>query len=189
MSEKRPDTKLPAAVTLGRRGGLKGGKKRMAGMTPGERAETGRKGAAARWGKRDSVVCGEGDVVVSGVPADEVAPPAAPRVAAERVLCAAIWVDTGVAEPPRRSYAYPATGLLFCAWRHGDCLTALQAWADRLAPEERARVGQDQLDGRHQGFLTSRGRFVYREEAMSLARAAGQVGDLKRNSLYSEDLY
>lgn len=106
----------------------------------------------------------------------------------ERVLCVAIWVDTGEADPPRMSYAYPATGILFCGWRHGDCFVALHAWARRLSPEERARIGEEQLAGRHQGFLTSRGRFVDRREAMVIARSAGQT-DSEASDLFSEDLY
>ena len=43
--------KDPAAVELGRRGGLKGGKARAASMTPEQRSEIARKGAAARWGR------------------------------------------------------------------------------------------------------------------------------------------
>lgn len=41
--------KDPAAVELGRRGGLKGGKARAASMTPEERSEAARKAARARW--------------------------------------------------------------------------------------------------------------------------------------------
>jgi len=47
------DGKDPAAVALGRKGGLKGGHARAAKMTPEERKEMARKMAAARWGKRD----------------------------------------------------------------------------------------------------------------------------------------
>jgi hypothetical protein len=43
------DGKDPAAVALGRKGGLKGGKARAASMTPEERSEAARKAAAARW--------------------------------------------------------------------------------------------------------------------------------------------
>lgn len=43
--------KDPAAVSLGRRGGLKGGKARAASLTPEKRAEIARKAAAKRWGK------------------------------------------------------------------------------------------------------------------------------------------
>lgn len=45
--------KDPAAVALGRRGGLKGGKARAAGMTAEERSEAARKAARARWERRD----------------------------------------------------------------------------------------------------------------------------------------
>lgn len=43
--------KDPAAVALGRRGGLKGGKARAAKMTPEERSAAARKAAAARWSR------------------------------------------------------------------------------------------------------------------------------------------
>jgi hypothetical protein len=41
--------KDPAAVALGRKGGLKGGKARAASMSPERRSEIARKAAAARW--------------------------------------------------------------------------------------------------------------------------------------------
>lgn len=40
-----------AAVALGRKGGLKGGRARADKMSAAERAETARKAAKARWGK------------------------------------------------------------------------------------------------------------------------------------------
>jgi hypothetical protein len=42
-----------AAVALGRKGGLKGGKARAAKMTSAERTVIARKAAKARWNKRD----------------------------------------------------------------------------------------------------------------------------------------
>lgn len=44
-----PEGKDPAAVALGRKGGLKGGKARAANMTAQERSEAARKAARARW--------------------------------------------------------------------------------------------------------------------------------------------
>ena len=44
--------KDPAAVALGRKGGLKGGKARAEKMTPEQRAESARKAAQARWRNR-----------------------------------------------------------------------------------------------------------------------------------------
>lgn len=108
----------------------------------------------------------------------------------ERILCAAIYVNTGKAEPPRRSYSYPPLGLVFSGWRHGDCFTTLNAWAEKLSPEERDQIGEEQLRGRDQGFLTSTGRYVNREEAYEIALAAGQLSrERASRSLTSEDLY
>jgi hypothetical protein len=48
-----PDAdKDPAAVALGRKGGLKGGKARAAKLTPKQRSEAAKKAAAARWGSK-----------------------------------------------------------------------------------------------------------------------------------------
>jgi len=44
--------KDPAAVSLGRRGGLKGGAARAASLTPEQRSEIARKAAARRWGEK-----------------------------------------------------------------------------------------------------------------------------------------
>jgi hypothetical protein len=46
------DGKDPAAVALGRKGGIKGGKARAANMTAGQRTEAARKAAKARWNKK-----------------------------------------------------------------------------------------------------------------------------------------
>ena len=53
--EPRPEPgpeKDPAAVSLGRRGGLKGGRARADGMTPERRSEIARQAAEARWGRK-----------------------------------------------------------------------------------------------------------------------------------------
>jgi hypothetical protein len=44
--------KDPAAVALGRKGGLKGGKARAERMTPEERSEASRRAAEARWSRK-----------------------------------------------------------------------------------------------------------------------------------------
>jgi len=48
--DPEPHPKDPAAVELGRRGGLKGGRARADKMTAEERAESARNAARARWG-------------------------------------------------------------------------------------------------------------------------------------------
>lgn len=47
--DQKPDGKDPAAVALGRKGGLKGGKARAAKMTPAERSDAARRAATTRW--------------------------------------------------------------------------------------------------------------------------------------------
>jgi hypothetical protein len=51
IEEKTEDGKNPAAVALGRMGGLKGGKARAESLTKKQRAEIAKKAAAARWKK------------------------------------------------------------------------------------------------------------------------------------------
>ncbi len=47
--EPESDGKDPAAVALGRKGGLKGGKARAEKLTPEQRSEIARRAAKARW--------------------------------------------------------------------------------------------------------------------------------------------
>lgn len=51
VEAEREAAKDPAAVALGRKGGLKGGAARQAQLSPEERRSLGQKAAAARWGK------------------------------------------------------------------------------------------------------------------------------------------
>lgn len=54
QAPKTPDPdagKDPAAVTLGRKGGLKGGKARAKSLTKKQRVASAKKASAARWGK------------------------------------------------------------------------------------------------------------------------------------------
>jgi hypothetical protein len=46
------EEKNPAAVALGRLGGLKGGRSRVDSMTPEQRRESARKAAKTRWAKK-----------------------------------------------------------------------------------------------------------------------------------------
>jgi len=49
--ESKPQEKNPAAVALGRLGGLKGGKARAESLSDEKRKEIARKAAAARWSR------------------------------------------------------------------------------------------------------------------------------------------
>lgn len=55
------DGKDPAAVALGRKGGLKGGKARAAKLTAEERKASAQKAAAARWSTKPNRVAREHD--------------------------------------------------------------------------------------------------------------------------------
>lgn len=52
--DRQPREKDPAAVSLGRRGGLKGGKARAAKLTPEQRSEIAKKAAETRWSKDET---------------------------------------------------------------------------------------------------------------------------------------
>lgn len=55
QGEPDPDAgKNPAAVALGRLGGLKGGKARAKALTKGERSEIARRAAQVRWGSHQT---------------------------------------------------------------------------------------------------------------------------------------
>jgi hypothetical protein len=107
----------------------------------------------------------------------------------EFILCAAIWYkDLPLVKPEVlqiRGFApYNVDrGIVFCGWRHPSCM--YQKYA--LTGLRDAESGEEE-----EGFLTSKNRFVGREEALIIARANNQLYDEKNvrgNLLYSEDLY
>lgn len=51
QGESCPQPKDPAAVELGRKGGLKGGRARASALSSGERSQIAAKAARARWGR------------------------------------------------------------------------------------------------------------------------------------------
>lgn len=105
----------------------------------------------------------------------------------ERILCAAIYYDDGkeYAHMPRNI----KTGIVACGRRHHNCYVIL----DKIFP------GHEYLVEDVQGFLTSEDRFVDREEAFTIAEAAGQIlpeelqrmnqKTLDNRELFSEHLY
>ncbi len=87
----------------------------------------------------------------------------------EYILCAAIHdpADIDMAGQP----------LIYCGQRHCNIL-----WQNKSISR----------NPYHQGFLTSKGRYVSREEALIIALENEQVMDITQirgKSLYSEDLY
>lgn len=105
----------------------------------------------------------------------------------ERIICAAVWYKDLplVMSIPGESYL-PRNidrGIVFCGHRHGQCIYT-KCVVTGL---------RDGECGEHeQGFLTSKNRFVSREEALGIALRENQVADIKGirgNRLFSEDLY
>lgn len=103
----------------------------------------------------------------------------------ETILCAAIWYPKISLKKPDvlkiRGFApyNIKEGIVFCGWRHPNCMYQMIAITGLSTFE----VGGDE-----QGFLTSKNRFVGREEAAQIAFNAKQTEELKIR-LFSEDLY
>lgn len=105
----------------------------------------------------------------------------------EYIACAAVWYKE---IPIKKEIPVESTnpkncptGLVFCGFRHGQCIYTKCA----VTGLRDAESGENE-----QGFLTSKNRFVTREEALIIALENNQVLDLKEikgNKLYSEDLW
>lgn len=103
----------------------------------------------------------------------------------EYILCAAIWYkELPLKKPellkPRGYSPYNVdVGVVFCGWRHGNCIYQKGAITGLRDGESGENI---------QGFLTSKNRFVDRQEAAKIAFERGQISE-KKKTLYSEDLY
>jgi hypothetical protein len=101
------------------------------------------------------------------------------------ILCAAIWykelplLKPEVLEPRGFSPYNVDKGIVFCGWRHSNCIYQKVAVTGLRDSESGENV---------QGFLTSDNRFVDREEGAIIAFNAGQIKEEKKR-LFSEDLY
>lgn len=99
-----------------------------------------------------------------------------------KIICAAIWMKdfpTAVHNPRNIE-----KGVVIGGWRHHNIISTLNAMMG---------VPISQLGSYEQGFLTTEGMFVNREEAYKIAKEAGQIllhqEDEGKWELYSEDLY
>lgn len=108
----------------------------------------------------------------------------------ERILCAAIWYLELplVKEYIPHDVMYPVNvdrGLVFCGYRHAHCMYSMVAITGLRSVEP---VCGEFIEG----FLTSKNRFVDREEGLQIALAANQIenlNDVRGNKFHSEDLY
>lgn len=105
----------------------------------------------------------------------------------EKIICAAVWYKELELkkEVPIESYLPKNIdkGIVFSGHRHGQCIYSKCA----ITGLRDAESGENE-----QGFLTSKNRFVSREEALEIALKQNQVIDhsqIRGNKLYSEDLY
>ena len=88
----------------------------------------------------------------------------------EYILCSAI-----LRKEPKPTTLFNDIGKVELGFRHCDILQKFQTEVDRTPSA--------------QGFLTSRGRFVSREEAKEIALKCGQITKTISSVLTSEDLY
>jgi len=96
----------------------------------------------------------------------------------EYVMCAANWIDDG------KHYTHKPfninTGIVFSGWRHGSIF-------------EQSQIGYPFYmygDKTIQGFLTTKNRFLNREDALELVKRIGQLTKpLIGGTLTSEDLW
>lgn len=100
----------------------------------------------------------------------------------EYILCSAIWYK----DLPTQNLL-PTNiekGIIVCGHRHGHIIATVKA----LAGLRTVKLGADSVGETEQGFLTSKNRFVSREEAAIMAFSIGQIAVEKR-TLYSEDVW
>lgn len=93
----------------------------------------------------------------------------------EYILCAAIWYKDG--EKYQEQPLNIDSGYVLCGRRHSNCISNAFVFDVSLKEIEH-----------EQGFLTSRNRFLNREEAAKIANEAGQTL-VETNHLLSEHLY
>lgn len=101
----------------------------------------------------------------------------------EWILCSAIHYDDGEINTRRTCKNYPKTGIVICGYRHPDIIGIL--------PTNNSLRNDGKEYKCTQGFITSKGRFVNREEAYLIAKKANQLlNDFEgKSKLFSEDIY
>lgn len=97
----------------------------------------------------------------------------------EQILCAAIWYKEVIPRAPHRPINTPG-GVVLCGYRHGDIISQILT----LTGERQFKLGEH-----IQGFLTSKNRFVNREEGAEIFIKNGGALKYSDTKLYSEDLY
>lgn len=97
----------------------------------------------------------------------------------EKILCAAIWYDNGKHYLNQENYNVNS-GFVIGGFRHHNVIGVL--------PTNNKLRNDGNEYKTTQGFITSNGRFVNREEAAIIAYKAGQLKEQVKR-LFSENLY
>lgn len=97
----------------------------------------------------------------------------------ETILCAAIWYNDEMNYPHQEIYGVDS-GFVLGGLRHNNIIGVL--------PINNTHRNDGKEYKTTQGFITSTGRFVTREEAALIAYNAGQIKEQVKR-LFSEDLY
>lgn len=109
----------------------------------------------------------------------------------EYIICSAIHYDNHIHYPHMDSYGINS-GFVIGGYRHHNIIAVLPENTESKITLERAKELNIDWPIKDsdiiQGFVTSSGRFVNREEAAKIAYSCGQIKELK-NNLFSEDLY
>jgi len=107
----------------------------------------------------------------------------------EYILCSAVWYKDIELKQIFDSNVNPVNvnrGLVFCGFRHCHCMYTMCSVTG-------LRSVQSEVGEYVQGFLTSKNRFVNREEAMLIAIESKQLKESIMNTnnrdLFSEDLW
>ena len=105
----------------------------------------------------------------------------------ERIYSAAIWYkDILAGDWVKESNSPDGLGVVIKGHRHADIIHTVYTLIGKCT----CTNGWDCAGESEQGFVTNKGRFVDRTEAMQIALAANQViSNSSFDELYSEDLY
>lgn len=92
----------------------------------------------------------------------------------DKIICAAVHYDDGIDRTNQNFLPRNIkTGVVLCGWRHHNCINIKRAMSFLTAFYKTT-----------QGFLTSGGNFVNREEAYKI-----HYNTFEKGTLFSEDLY
>ena len=101
----------------------------------------------------------------------------------EYILCAANWYKDLPLKKVFEHNVLPVNcdrGIVFCAHRHAQAMYSMIS----ITGLRQCEAGEE-----IEGFLTSKNRFIDREEAMLIHKANGGTPGYSSNRLFSEDLY